>query len=250
LSADLLTFNSFEHILGYSNSRLPQICSTQILTKEELNSNRRADVLKYGAVTKLTMGKYALNNMHVRFDSGFLHAVDYNLRSKTFTGQGFPFYNQLGIMKIGAEDFFMEGDSGSFCFIIDNRNENKIRPFGMAIGKSSSGFCIVTPLPDILKGLGLDLDNGVKLFPSTGAEASVEENGNTDEVQNPLRSIIHRFDKQDEVIGKLTSDVVNLNTELSKVKSDVRNIQSNYPNDKHVTRGEEATLMYQRNQKD
>lgn len=115
-------------------------------------------VVKCGSVTGLTHGLLAL-------DGGIFRLENRELRLPGLRGQ----LSQERIIMYLVESinnlpFFYLGDSGSLVFMHDD--DKSLKCIGMAVGMTTHGGCIVTPIEAILKAFGIhDDDNGPPFLP-------------------------------------------------------------------------------------
>ncbi|KAJ8313562.1 hypothetical protein KUTeg_008123 [Tegillarca granosa] len=103
-------------------------------------------IIKFGSETGLTKGVFTLNGPDVKISQqvGFESPCgNHTLIMK----------NQYEIQQIGNIPFFKPGDSGSGVFLVDDQRE--LHCIGMAIGCTSYGSAIVTPIGEILEALAL-----------------------------------------------------------------------------------------------
>ncbi|XP_061162380.1 uncharacterized protein LOC133171608 [Saccostrea echinata] len=146
----------------------------------------RNSVIKYGSETGLTRGSLCLDGIHVRieniplllkdpinrlFNDELFRQQGYGLVGETindFVPVGQPLqthvqpntflmYNQVAIdSHCSLGPFFKIGDSGSLVFL--PQEDGTLDCIGMAIGCTSYGTCIMTPIEDVLDNLDRMLD--------------------------------------------------------------------------------------------
>lgn len=118
-------------------------------------------VVKCGSVTGLTHGLLAL-------DGGIFRLENRELRLPGLRGQLFQkriiMYRQYLVESINNLQFFDLGDSGSLVFMLDD--DKSLKCIGMAVGMTTHGGCIVTPIEAILEAFGIhDDDSGPPFLP-------------------------------------------------------------------------------------
>ena len=136
---------------GYELDGLPEYEMGNIT--RDVNVFREKPLLKSGTSTGLTRGFFKLNGLEVRIHNGPLSYGDGTSRDVVMRGQ-------YEIQKQVYPYFFDKGDSGSAVFVKDG---NELICIGLAIGITSFGTTVVTPIGEILDALGL-LENQVTKF--------------------------------------------------------------------------------------
>ncbi|KAJ8304764.1 hypothetical protein KUTeg_018347 [Tegillarca granosa] len=179
-----------ETVVGYSENNPPCFDSKQI----NPSPPSRCQVIKCGATTGLTMGMlcgegiYArMENIHMRFGGNSqIH---------------FEFYNQYDVFSLQHHAFFKSGDSGSIVLVGLGQNLGAV---GMAIGQTTYGSSIVTPIEDILKKLELSEEN-VTAFRSKakGKKRKIDSS------QNAVDKEVQEKNKDD--VDVITDKVNNIN---------------------------------------
>ncbi|XP_061193685.1 uncharacterized protein LOC133201909 [Saccostrea echinata] len=147
-------------------------------------------VVKYGATTGLTLGCLFNECMHVRINSD-------NLNLSDILGSSDPrhvtVYNQMEIESLRGQ-FFDLGDSGSFVFCI---NQDEILScIGMAIGYTSRGTCLVTPIENVLKSLNLPVTSNCIIPVEARLPPSVKPSIETTAILNAISQMKSDFDEQ------------------------------------------------------
>jgi len=92
----------------------------------------------------LTRGMLAVNGTQVR-------PLNVNIGQSNQQNR-YEFSNQLQVVSLSHSPFFQPGDSGSAVLIVND--DQSLECIGMAIGCSSDGSAIVTPISAILDALG------------------------------------------------------------------------------------------------
>lgn len=139
-------------------------------------------VVKCGSVTGLTHGLLALDGGIFRLENG-------ELRLPGLLGQlcqkRIIMYRQYLVESINNLQFFNLGDSGSLVFMHDD--DKSLKCIGMAVGMTTHGGCIVTPIEAILKAFGFhDDDTGPPFLPFNDGD---DDYGDDDSDEN-------RFDEK------------------------------------------------------
>lgn len=150
----------FDILSGYDLQNLPVFESGQIL--ETIGeTERRNDVVTYGAESGLTRGALNVDGSYVRIESKELRIFEKDLFG-TLKENVFTMYHQREVLNIGDRNFFELGDSGALVFMLFDNKRSKC--VGMAIGKTSYGSCIITPIASVLDSLGLKPPLKLKSF--------------------------------------------------------------------------------------
>ena len=136
---------------GYELDGLPEYEMGYIT--RNVNTFREKPLIKSGTSTGLTQGFFKLNGLEVRVHDGPLSYGDGTSRNVVMRGQ-------YEIQKQMYPYFFDKGDSGSAVFVKDG---TKLICIGLAIGITSFGTTVVTPIGEILDALGLK-ENQVTRF--------------------------------------------------------------------------------------
>ncbi|XP_062569478.1 uncharacterized protein LOC134231532 [Saccostrea cucullata] len=155
-------------------------------------------VLKFGARTGLTLGSLFNENMHVR--------IKYKETLKLYDSIGYTdipcdvnVYNQMEIESLTHDNFFEVGDSGSLVFYIQ---DDTLCCIGMAIGLTTRGTCLVTPIENILKSLGLPVNNSIFIPAETKLQSNIETDRILEAIDRQQKYIDRRFQEQKEEIEK------------------------------------------------
>ena len=106
---------------------------------------REKPLIKSGTTTGLTQGYFKLNGLEVRIHNGPLSYGDGTSKHIVIRGQ-------YEIKKQIQPYFFDKGDSGSAVFV---KNDEELICIGLAIGTTSFGNTVVTPIGAVLDALKL-----------------------------------------------------------------------------------------------
>ncbi|XP_061193827.1 uncharacterized protein LOC133202060 [Saccostrea echinata] len=179
---------------------------------------RLNSVIKYGSETRFTIGSLFFDQVHIRFVNQTLDLPDQNGCA--------TMYNQIEIQSLPHGTFFKPGDSGAFVFCINP--DKTLSCLGMAIGSTTKGSCLVTPMVRILDSFELPR----RLKPCSpfvsGGNARVSEDPTSsqlaDQSHDPsavnLEAILLNFQKN---IQKSMADMKNaLQTEIGNLRTEVR----------------------------
>ncbi|XP_062588700.1 uncharacterized protein LOC134250360 [Saccostrea cucullata] len=147
-------------------------------------------VVKYGVTTGLTLGCLFNECMHVRINSDNLTLPD--ILGST-NPRNITVYNQMEIEGLRGQ-FFDLGDSGSFVFCI-NQDET-LSCIGMAIGYTSRGTCLVTPIENVLKSLKLPVTSSCIVPVEVRLSSSVKPSMDTMTILNAISQMKSDFDKR------------------------------------------------------
>ena len=145
LSFKLITINSGYHFSyqGYSSDSFPEYLTGKIT--RDVNDFREKPLIKSGTTTGLTQGYFKLYGTEVRIHNGPLSYGDGSSPNTVMRGQ-YEIRRQI------HPDFFDKGDSGSAVFV---KNDDELICIGLAIGTTSFGTTVVTPIGAILDRLNL-----------------------------------------------------------------------------------------------
>ena len=117
------------------------------MTYEELKRFGGRQVIKFGSETGLTQGVIAMWGTDIRSDN-----QDMELPNKK---EKIGFFNQIEIGSLQYHSsFFDAGDSGSLVFIKYGKGP-EVKCIGLAVGWTSYHSCLVTPIEDVFKKIGL-----------------------------------------------------------------------------------------------
>ena len=117
----------------------------------DVSSARHKEVFKVGCVTGLTSGILMFDGMAVRKEN-----IHMKLKDKTYNR--IEMYNQMEILpRDNGQHIFRPGDSGSLVFQ-RNPDTSEVEALGLAIGHTSYGAVIATPLRPILDAFDLQID--------------------------------------------------------------------------------------------
>ncbi|XP_061193695.1 uncharacterized protein LOC133201923 [Saccostrea echinata] len=131
-------------VVSLQDPETDKIRSSDDLQKSRI-PGRLNSVIKYGSETRFTIGNFYFDRVHIRFANQTLDLPDQN---------GFAtMYNQIEIQSLPHGTFFKPGDSGAFVFCINP--DKTLSCLGMAIGSSTKGSCLVTPMVRILDSFEL-----------------------------------------------------------------------------------------------
>ena len=131
---------------GFEEESIPKSFNGRILTRAELPQYWNSRVVKLGCMTGLTRGKLYSPGTFVR-----------RLPNKHTDESKVEFLGQLEIVPSSkSAKFFDLGDSGSLVFMV--LNEAELYCIGLAVGCTSYGSCIVTPIEHVFKELMLPLE--------------------------------------------------------------------------------------------
>ena len=118
--------------------------------------NRELPLIKSGTTTGLTRGLFKLNGTQVRIAQDGNLLTDGKSEFQVMKGQ-------YEVEKCGNLSlFFVPGDSGSAVFMKDE--SGNLTCVGMAIGTTSYGNTVVTPIKAVLEALSLDENNVMQFF--------------------------------------------------------------------------------------
>ncbi|XP_061193967.1 uncharacterized protein LOC133202208 [Saccostrea echinata] len=172
-------------------------------------------VVKYGSKTGFTIGNLYFNGSHIRFvdDIG-------ELPDKTPVCM----CNQIEIQSLPHGTFFEPGDSGAFVFCINP--DKTLSCIGMAIGSTSKGSCLVTPMVRILDSFGL---------PHNLKPCSPFVSGNNPRAsENPLNLAQERNASSEvdleKILLELQLSIMSMQTSITDVQNQQRGIQSSLHN--------------------
>ena len=144
------------------------------------NNFRRLTVLKCGAKTGVTRGSIKLDGIQVKN-----HDVRFSKNGKPFTSDAHfqIIEGQYEISSNSESTFIGAGDSGASVYVKGRFGE--LYCIGIAIGYTSYGSAIVTPIFPILKKFGLNT-RYLKKFPEpeSSEEESEEENDENEEEES------------------------------------------------------------------
>lgn len=128
---------------GFTEENPPHFSSGEIIP--QMNEPRIGHmVVKCGAVTGLTHG-------HLALDGSIFRMENQEMQMPGIAAQRSPrivMYRQYLVEPLANHSFFEMGDSGSLVFMHEGRS---LKCIGMAIGNTSYGGCIVTPIEAILE---------------------------------------------------------------------------------------------------
>nr|XP_022297344.1 uncharacterized protein LOC111106812 isoform X2 [Crassostrea virginica] len=142
---------------GFSMNNPPHFSTGKIMPQMDEPSKGHM-VVKCGSVTGLTHGLLAL-------DGGIFRLENRELRLPgQLSQERIIMYRQYLVESINNLQFFDLGDSGSLVFMHDD--DKSLKCIGMAVGMTTHGGCIVTPIEAILKAFGIhDDDSGPPFLP-------------------------------------------------------------------------------------
>lgn len=103
-------------------------------------------IVKIGGVTGLTKGQLYIDGLYVGQPLSPMRT-----RKKLVN----EFFNQLEVSSSPAIRFFDQGDSGALAFLAPSGSDVDLLCIGMAIGCTSYGTCVVTPIEAVLDALQL-----------------------------------------------------------------------------------------------
>lgn len=160
---------------GFTEDNPPHFSSGEIIPQmdEPLIGHM---VVKCGAVTGLTHGVLAL-------DGGIFRMENQEMRMPGIQAQHsqrIVMYRQYLVESVENYPFFQMGDSGSLVFMHHGRD---LKCIGMAIGNTSYGGCIVTPIEAILEAFQNDHHFGdppFYPFDSTSDDDDFDDGGGDD----------------------------------------------------------------------
>lgn len=109
--------------------------------------------MKCGASTGITVGMLCADGIYVRLEN-----IHMNFYGDSHTK--FEMYNQYDVHALEKHKFFKIGDSGAI--VLEGLGQN-LKIVGMAIGETSYGSAIVTPIKNILRELELP-ENSITSF--------------------------------------------------------------------------------------
>ncbi|XP_062596794.1 uncharacterized protein LOC134258282 [Saccostrea cucullata] len=165
---------------------------------------RLNSVIKYGSQTRFTIGNFYFDRVHIRFLNNTLDLPGRN---------GFAtMYNQIEIQSLPHGTFFEAGDSGAFVFCINV--DKTLSCLGMAIGSSTRGSCLVTPMTRILDSFSLPHS----LKPCSAFNPTNTSQGSQSEQQNNASAGVDLG----TILLNLQTSITNIQTELGNFRSEVQ----------------------------
>lgn len=180
---------------GFTEENPPHFSSGEIIP--QMDEPRIGHmVVKCGAVTGLTHG-------HLALDGSIFRMENQEMQMPGIAAQRSPrivMYRQYLVEPLANHPFFEIGDSGSLVFMHHGRD---LKCIGMAIGNTSYGGCIVTPIEAILEAFQNDYHfDDPPFYPfdsrrddddfddgSSDDNDGDDENGGFDHYQNRLQRI-------------------------------------------------------------
>lgn len=138
----------YSFFTGFTENNPPHFSSGEILPQmdEPLIGHM---VVKCGAVTKLTHGVLALDGSIFRMENQEMRMPGIEAQHNS----RIVMYRQYLVESVENYPFFQIGDSGSLVFM---HHGSDLKCIGMAIGNTSYGGCIVTPIEAILEAFKND----------------------------------------------------------------------------------------------
>ena len=134
-------------VTGFEPEQPPNFSTGKILKYDQLKHFRNARVIKYGSQTGLTQGVIAMWGTDIKSDN-----QDMELPNKE---KKVGFFNQIEIASLQYHsNFFDAGDSGSLVFVKQGDGP-EVYCIGLAVGWTSYHSCLVTPIEEVFKKLGL-----------------------------------------------------------------------------------------------
>ena len=128
---------------GFSSDNPPRFQKGKIIPLKELAQCWRSEVIKVGAKTGLTRGSLYSYGLYVR-----------RQHQDGIEEHGPELFNQLEIIPVSdSTKFFDQGDSGALVFM--HLNDQDLYCIGLAVGCTSYGSCIVTPIEHVFNELKL-----------------------------------------------------------------------------------------------
>jgi len=177
--------------------------------------------LKYGASSGLTIGTLILEKLHVRTD-------EHTLTRHVETVNDFQFFNQYVVLSRNENSFFAMGDSGSLVSMVDKDNETCLKPFGLAIATTSFKGCVVTPLDEVFKRLGLDVTKGIHIFHAhQDPEVLIDR---TSPSEASRSSSPDRSDPLKSMMREMMSMVKTIGDRTERLEKEVADIRDRLPN--------------------
>ncbi|XP_062578852.1 uncharacterized protein LOC134240788 [Saccostrea cucullata] len=170
--------------------------------------DRLDSVIKYGSQSGFTIGNLYFDGAHIRFLNESLGLPDQiNIVSM---------YNQIEIQSLPHGAFFEVGDSGAFVFCINP--DKTLSCLGMAIGLTTRGSCLVTPMVRILDSFGLPhtLKPCSSFCPRNNSSGSQDPTGSQSEQQNNNAS-------SSVDLGAI---LLNLQTSITSMQSSIMGVQN------------------------
>ncbi|XP_060585757.1 uncharacterized protein LOC132741571 [Ruditapes philippinarum] len=153
------TFTDFE--AGF-DARNP-LCFNSGAVCETSEIKRRTEVYKFGMISGITRGSFALQGAVVRKSQmqGDCHGFSFNLM------------NQLLVLQIGEKPFAEHGDSGALVLTEGGQDSIAI---GIVAGGMNSRRVFVTPICDILRAFGCTESKMHRFIPKC-TQLSPDDNG-------------------------------------------------------------------------
>lgn len=187
----LSKFNFDSMFTGFSMHNPPHFSTGKIMSRMDEPSIGHM-VVKCGTITGLTHGLLAV-------DGGIFRLENQELRLASLQGQNFPeritMYGQYLVEFIKNHEFFDLGDSGSLVFMHDE--DKSLKCVGMAVGKTSHGGCIVTPIEAILEAFGInDGNNGPPFLPFNDTDDNYGDDRDENRFPENERSYRHTHPSQ------------------------------------------------------
>ena len=187
----LSKFNFDSMFTGFSMHNPPHFSTGKIMSQMDEPSIGHM-VVKCGTITGLTHGLLAV-------DGGIFRLENQELRLAGLQGQNFPeritMYGQYLVEFIKNHEFFDLGDSGSLVFMHDE--DKSLKCVGMAVGKTSHGGCIVTPIEAILEAFGInDGNNGPPFLPFNDTDDNYGDDRDENRFHENERSYRHTHPSQ------------------------------------------------------
>ncbi|XP_062570146.1 uncharacterized protein LOC134232216 [Saccostrea cucullata] len=196
---------------GFDPNKPPVFNGKAVLDEDLLQSKiprKLGSVVKYGSTTGFTIGNLYPNEVHINFVS-----ENGDLPDKTQS----VMYHQIEIQSLPHGTFFKPGDSGSFVFCINQ--DKTLSCLGMAIGSTTKGSCLVTPMVRILRSFDCCKTESLKPCPLNVDKNTSRASDNPSNAQHNSNTSQINLEAE---IGSLKNTVKNLRR---RVQSDSRNFK-------------------------
>ncbi|XP_061193734.1 uncharacterized protein LOC133201963 [Saccostrea echinata] len=212
---------------GFQTDKPPKFHG-EIIPMHNLPNLVSGSVVKYGATTGLTLGCLFNECMHVRIN------YEDKLKLSDILGSSnspcdIVVYNQMEIESLRGQ-FFELGDSGSFVFCINQ--DDTISCIGMAIGYTSRGACLVTPIENVLKSLNLPVTSNCIIPVEARLSSSIKPSMDTMTILNAISQMKSDFDKrmddhQKDIQKRLLEQQTDIQKRLLEQQKDIQDIKKN-----------------------
>ena len=208
----------------------PHYSSGQIKVGAIPRNQQRNPVIKYGNVSKLTVGHLHMSGLHVRSENEELGLTENNDGMESTVK--FKMFNQQEILSTSPGPFFKVGDSGAFVFMLNDTEGKNIQCIGMAIGVTSYNSCIMTPIDAVLDKLQLPANLKSFALPVYSDTSAVPQQSQ-DPLQQPTASqgqdqmqlILAAMNRMEVSIkSEMKSEIGSMKSEIGSVKSELGSI--------------------------